>query len=124
MGIETKYVEQKKTISDVFIALMERSHLTVEEVAHRANVSPNTLYTLKTRRTTRSDPKMLKRLAEVFGEDMSIFCGLEEYDPPTKLSPEEKELINSYRQLTDPARERANMMLSDIFENPKNRKKK
>jgi len=124
MGFDTKYVEQEKTISDVFVTLLNRSHMTVEEVAHRADVPVNTLYTLKTRRTMRSDPKMLKRLAEVFGEDMSIFCGLDDYDPPTKLTPEEKELIDSYRQLTDPAKERANMMLSDIFENPKNRKKK
>ena len=108
------------TISDVFRYLVKRSGKQVLEIAQETKLPTDTLYALHNRKSKRADIRNLRILAEYFGEDLSIFCGLKTYHPPRKLTAEEERLINEYGTLTDDAKLQVLGLLSRLRSNPEN----
>lgn len=110
-------------VSDTLRYLIERSCKTVQQIAEETGISVGTLYSINSRTSSRADVRILKALADYFGEDISIFCGLDEYNPPKKLTDRERTLLNRYNSLTDVAKDKIDGYIIDVAENPKNRLK-
>ncbi len=110
-------------VSAAFRYLLRTRGVTVKRVADETGISENTLYALKSRRCNRADMRLLKRLADYFGEDLEIFCGLDQYAGRRRLGPDEQRLLDNYTSLTDAARRRILEMMADMVENPKNRRR-
>lgn len=110
-------------VSDTLRYLIERSGKTVQQIAEETGISVGTLYSINSRTSSRADVRILKALADYFEEDISIFCGLDEYNPPKKLTEREQALLNRYNSLTDVAKDKIDGYIIDVAENPKNRLK-
>lgn len=108
------------TISDVFRYLVKNSGKEVLQIANETKLSATTLYALHSRKSTHANIRMLKVLADYFGEDLSIFCGLRQYHPPRKLSAEQERLLAEYDTLTDDAKAMVLGHISRIRANPEN----
>ena len=108
----------KETISSVFDYLLERSGEKIVDIAPKIGVSPNTLYTIKNRRSERADIKLLKKIADYFGVDVTIFCGLNVYEPPVKLSEWESDLVKLIRDFSESDKERMIEIVARIKESP------
>lgn len=106
--------DNQESVSTVLEYLLRRSGEKISDVAPKIGVSPNTLYSLSRRCSTKADLRTLKKIADYFGEDLSIFCGLKTYTPPVRLSPEEEALLEKYRTLSGLRREAAEEILSNI----------
>lgn len=91
----------RETVSAVFNYLLERSGDKVPNIAEKIDVSADSLYTIKKRQSDRVNIKLLKKIADYFGEDVSIFCGLENYERPVKLTKREIELVELFRGLSE-----------------------
>lgn len=63
--------------------------------------------------------KMLRILADHFGEDLDIFCGLSTYHKK-KLSSEEDMLLRDYNTLTDEAKLQVMGLVMRLRSDPKN----
>lgn len=96
-----KETANRETVSSVFNYLLERSGDKVAHVAAQIGVSVNSLYTIKSRQSDRVEIKLLKKIADYFGEDVSIFCGLNSYEPPVKLSQRDIELVKLLRGFSE-----------------------
>ena len=113
-------VKEDSCVSDAFRFLLKDRGVTVKKVADDTGISENTLYGIKGRNYNRANMHLLKRLADYFGEDISIFCGLNEYEKPQKLQGQEHKLLESFRSLNKKGQERVELFLSDIMINPAN----
>lgn len=117
--------EQKSggEMSRVLQHLIKNSGKTVVEISEECGIPSGTLYNMLKRNGTKADLQALKTLADYFGEDISIFLGLYQYERPIKLSPREKKLLENYRKLTDAAQTRIDGSMEDAVGNPKNLRK-
>lgn len=102
-----------ETISTVLQTLMDRKRLTPKELAEGSGVNKNTIYTILKRDTTTVNIHTLKQLADYFGENISIFCGLDGYQPPLRLSNEENHLLGAYRGHPEEIREYVGKLVVD-----------
>ena len=113
-------VKEDSCVSEAFRFLLRARDITVKKVAEDTGISENTLYGIKGRNYNRANMHLLKRLADYFGEDISIFCGLDEYEKPQRLQGQEQELLDFFRKMNAVARQRAYDMLSDMSSVPAN----
>lgn len=114
MAASTSSRNNQESVSTVLEYLLRRSGEKISEAAPKMGVNANTLYSLSRRCSTKADLRTLKRIADYFGEDLSIFCGLETYTPPVRLTREEEALLDKYRKLSGSRREAAEELLSNI----------
>lgn len=110
------------TVSAGLRYLVQSSGKTVKEIADGVHVSANSIYTIMHRNSNKADILVLKRLADYFDVDITIFCGVGRYDPPKKLDEQEQLLLTTYNSLTDAAKARIDEYISDVAGNPKNRR--
>lgn len=108
--------DDQESVSTVLEYLFRRSGEKISDAAPKMGVNANTLYSLSRRCSTKADLRTLKKIADYFGEDLSIFCGLKTYAPPARLSPEEAALIGKYRTLSEEQRDMAEKMISAMAE--------
>lgn len=113
-------VKEDSCVSEAFRFLLRNRGVTVKKVADDTGISENTLYGIKGRNYNRANMHLLKRLADYFGEDISIFCGLDEYEKPQKLQSQEQKFLESFRSLNKKGQERVESFMSDIMINPAN----
>lgn len=113
-------VKEDSCVSDAFRFLLRNRGITVKKVADDTGISENTLYGIKGRNYNRANMHLLKRLADYFGEDISIFCGMDEYEKPQRLQGQEQEILDFFRKMNTVARKRAYDMLSDMSSIPAN----
>ena len=113
-------VKEDSCVSDAFRFLLKDRGVTVKKVADDTGISENTLYGIKGRNYNRANMHLLKKLADYFGEDISIFCGLDEYEKPQKLQSQEQKFLESFRSLNKKGQERVESFMSDIMINPAN----
>ena len=106
--------DDQESVSTVLEYLLRRSGEKISEAAPKMGVNANTLYSLSRRCSTKADLRTLKKIADYFGEDLSIFCGLENYNPPLKLSQEEETLLENFRGLHETQRSLLAETLSDM----------
>lgn len=107
-------MSQKTSASAVLRELIRESGRTTKAIALDLGISPNTLYAITSKETDLVNLKTLNALAKYFGYDVSVFLGLDQYEPKLKLSPAEKALLSNYRALRpDVAKE-----VSRIVEKP------
>ena len=111
---------KSECVSEAFRYLLQRKNATVREVARETGLPENSLYGINSRHCDRADMRILKVLADYFGEDITIFCGLDCYVRPKELSKQEKDILDICRELNAEARQRAYALLSDIAANPAN----
>lgn len=121
MEVESTFREEtgnRETISTVFDYLLAQSGDKITDVADKIGVSSNTLYTIRSRRSERADIKLLKKLADYFGVDVAIFCGLREYEPPIKLADDEAELVKQFRGFSEFDKKRMLRVAARLKEGP------
>lgn len=117
--LKADYVDTD-TISDVFRYLVKRSGKEVTQIASETRLSATTLYALHSRRSTHANIRMLKVLADYFGEDLTIFCGLRQYHPPRQLTADQERLLSEYDTLTEDAKTMVMGQISRLRANPEN----
>lgn len=108
--------DNQESISTVFEYLLKRSGMTVTDLASKIDVSRNTLYSLCNRCSTRADLNTLKKIADYFQEDISIFCGLKMYRPAVKLNQDEEALLKDFRALSGQYPKMAMKIVSSMAE--------
>lgn len=91
---------ENQSISAVLNRLIEDSQLQVNEVARRSGVNKNTLHSLLRRDSDRVSISTLRDLADFFDEDLDIFCGQADYRRKPRLTPDEEQLLATYRKLS------------------------
>ena len=92
--------EDNSTISDVLRHLVKQSGKDILTISEETKIPSQTLYTLHSRKSKRANIKTLKILADYFGVDITIFCGLDQYVPPRKLSASENTLLEKFGTLS------------------------
>lgn len=117
--LKADYVDND-TISDVFRYLVKRSGKEVLQIAADTKLSATTLYALHSRKSTHANIRMLKVLADYFGEELTIFCGLKQYRPIRKLTAEQERLLAEYDTLTEDAKTMVMGQISRLRANPEN----
>lgn len=102
--------------------MMDKKGLAVGELSVRTGIPKTTLYSMLKKQTNQADLDILKKLADFFGEDISIFCGIESYQPPIRLSPDESYLLASFRGLNKKGQESLRDYMDVLTGNPKMKK--
>lgn len=108
------------TISDVFRALVKQSGKELTQIIAETKLPSTTVYSLHNRNNKAANIRTLKVLADYFGVDLTIFCGLANYHPPRQLTAEQERLVNEYDTLTDDAKLQVLGLLSRLRANPEN----
>ena len=98
---------EQASVAKTLSALLEQKKLSVAELSERTGIPRTTLYSMSKKSTNQVDLGHLKRLADFFGENISIFCGLEDYEPPLRLSDEERLVLTIYRSLNAAGKKKA-----------------
>lgn len=111
--------DEEETVSGVFRYLVERSGKSIPQIHDDTKIPETTLYSLYNRVSRKADMKMLRVLADYFGEDLDIFCGLGSYHKK-RLSPEEDMLLQQYGTLTDEAKLQVMGLIMRLRSDPKN----
>ncbi len=99
--------------------LLDREKITAKELSKATGIKPTTLYSMLGKATNQADLENLKLLADYFHENISIFCGVDEYERPVELSDQERLLLASFRGMTVLGKERLMAYVDDIKDNPK-----
>lgn len=107
------------TIAKALNFLIDRKKISIQDLAHATGVKRSSLYALTTKTTNQVDLNNLKVLADYFGEDISIFCGLDDYKPPIKLSNEESLILTIFRTLNATGKDRLIQYVKELGDNPK-----
>ena len=110
---------KSNAIASTLQSLLARDKITVKELGKATGISPTTLYSMLGKTTNQADLERLKTLADYFGENVSIFCGIDEYEKPIELSEQERILLSSYRGMTSLGKQRLLAYIDDIKDNPK-----
>ena len=90
---------EKASIAKAFNALMKRDKVTLSEIAEETGLNLATLSKLKSKDTNTIDLEILEKLSIFFGEDVSIFFGIDTYKRPEKLSDEEEKVVSAMRRM-------------------------
>ena len=72
---------EQETVSSVFRHLVDESKKTISKIHEDTKISEMTLYSLYNRENKKADLRMLKTLADYFGVELEIFCGMRGYKP-------------------------------------------
>ena len=72
---------EQETVSSVFRHLVDESKKTIPKIHEDTKISEMTLYSLYNRENKKADLRMLKTLADYFGVELEIFCGIRGYKP-------------------------------------------
>ena len=112
--------QDNDTVSDVFRHLLSKHNKTIVEVAEKTKIPLNTLYALSNRKSRSVNIRNLKKLADYFNEDLSIFCGLAGYVPPPRLTLEQQQLVYDYDTLTIDAQLEVLGLIKRLRADPKN----
>lgn len=114
-----KQLRDGETVSGVFRYLVDRSGESIPHIHEMTKIPEATLYSLYNRVSRKADMKMLRTLADYFGEDLDIFCGLSSYRKKS-LSSEEKMLLSQYGTLTEEAQLQVMGHIMRLKADPKN----
>lgn len=108
------------SISSVMDYLVKRSGKNLRQVADETGIPYQTLYNIRSRASSRTSLRTLKIIADYFGEDISIFLGLRDYEQPFQITWKEREFLEGYRRLSDAAQRRIEEAVEDALANEKN----
>lgn len=108
------------SISSVMDYLVKRSGKNLRQVADETGIPYQTLYNIRSRASSRTSLRTLKTIADYFGEDISIFLGLGDYEQPFQVTRRERDLLEGYRRLRADAQQRIEGAVEDALANPKN----
>lgn len=120
MAEKSQRASYQETISDVFRALVERSGKTPIQISQETKIPLQSIYSLYNRQSRRANIQNLKILADYFGEELSVFCGLKNYHPIRKLTPEQEQILYQYDTLTDDAKLQVLGLLNRLHRDPEN----
>lgn len=90
-------IESENTASSVLRSLVRKSGKTVKSIAKDAGINENTLYAIVGKNTDLINIRTMDSLAKYFGYDITVFLGLDNYEPKEKLSSAERELLALFR---------------------------
>jgi len=103
--------------------LMIRDGINVNQLSIRSEIPASTLYAMLKKSTNEANILHLKRIADVFGESISIFCDLDTYERPVELTSEESRILQYYRGMDPAGQARLSEYAAEVGENPRYRKK-
>ena len=109
---------EETTVAKTLKYLMDKRHLSVAELSVQTGIPKSTLYSMVKKQTNQADLSILKTLADFFGEDVSIFCGLDHYKPPIKLANDEQILLTIFRTLNKTGQESLKSYIDVLSGNP------
>jgi len=112
--------EPYDSISEVFRYLVKDSGDTLAKISRETKIPLQTLYSLHDRVSRVANIRNLKKLADYFNVDLSIFCGLRSYSPPPKLTPEQQMLVDDYSRLSPDAQLMVLGYVKRLCANPEN----
>jgi hypothetical protein len=98
--------------------LMDKNNTTVAELSAATQIPASTLYSALIKKTNQANMEHLKAIADYFGESVEIFLGIDDYEPPIKLSTDELYLLKKYRSLNKIGKQRITTYAEDISVNP------
>ena len=110
---------EKSTIAVALQHMLDSHKTNVVELGKKTGIPATTIYSMLNKKTTQADLRTLKQLADFFGEDINIFCGLETYERPIQLTDKERLLLMSYRGFSEAGKNRLFDYLDDMSVNPK-----
>lgn len=84
-------LQQNISLSNKLKLLFKEKYTNVNEVAAKINVSPQTLYSLIKRDSTKIDIALLDKIATELNVDINYF-----FDDSNKMSPSKKELLKKF----------------------------
>lgn len=116
MGTRTTNVpssDSQFVIADVLSYLIKRSGASLYTISEKTGIKYKTLCSIKSRASSNVSLRSLKALADFFGEDVTIFLGLDDYEKPIRLSAKEKAFMETYRNLNDEGQARVNQLTED-----------
>lgn len=99
--------------------LMGRDEVNVHQLSVKTAIPASTLYAMLKKNSNEADIQHLKRIADTFGESISIFCGLDEYERPVEMTVDERRILSYYRQMNDEGRRRLLEYSIEVGENPR-----
>lgn len=109
---------EEAAVAQTLKYLMDQRGLSVAELSVRTGIPKSTLYSMVKKQTNQADLEILKTLADFFGEDVSIFCGIKEYKPPIKLEKDEKKLLSIFRTLNKTGQDSLKSYIDVLSGNP------
>ena len=101
--------------------LLRRDRMNVNRLSALTAIPASTLYAMLKKNTNEADIGNLKKIADVFGENVSIFCSLDEYVHPVELLPDEARILAYYRSMNRAGQLRLSEYAAEVGENPKYR---
>ena len=111
---------EQETVSSVFRHLVDESKKTISKIHEDTKISEMTLYSLYNRENKKADLRMLKTLADYFGVELEIFCGMRGYKPTRRLSSEEEMLVQQFSTLSDDAKLQVMGLIMRLKSDPAN----
>ena len=111
---------EQETVSRVFRHLVDESKKTISKIHEDTKISEMTLYSLYNRENKKADLRMLKTLADYFGVELEIFCGMRGYKPTRRLSSEEEMLVQQFSTLSDDAKLQVMGLIMRLKSDPAN----
>ena len=111
---------EQETVSSVFRHLVDESKKTIPKIHEDTKISEMTLYSLYNRENKKADLRMLKTLADYFGVEREIFCGIRGYKPSRRLNSEEEMLVQQYNTLSDDAKLQVMGLIMRLKSDPAN----
>lgn len=114
---------QEDMIAKAFRYMVDKSGKKMAEISAQTKIGKSTLYAMQNKNSNQADILLLKKLADYFGEDISIFCGVEDYKPPIKLDERERVIISIFRSMNEQGRAQMYSQAMDLGELSKYKKK-
>lgn len=112
----------QESIGSVLQYLMDRDEISITDLAAATGINRQTLYSMLKKTTSQADLFTLRELSAYFKEDISIFCGLSQYQKPIHLGDQEAFIITVFRKLNQTGQGRLYEYAQEIDGNPKYRK--
>lgn len=112
----------QESIGYVLQYLLEKNRTSVGEICDATGINRQTLYSMLKKTSSQADICNLKKLADFFKEDISIFCGLNGYKKPEKLTAIERTALTIFRGMNHDGQERVLEYMNDIGDKPKYKK--
>lgn len=101
--------------------LMRRDGDNVNRLSARTAIPASTLYAMLKKSTNEADVRNLKKIADAYGESVSIFCGVEKYVRPVTLTEDEARILEYYRIMNQTGKTRLLEYAAEVGENPRYR---
>ncbi len=109
---------ENQSIAKALKYLMGRENTSVTVLSSATGIPAQTIYSTLSKKTNQADLGMLKKLADYFGVDIDIFCGVDEYTDTLHLDRDEREVVDMLRRINEKGKRRLYEYAVELTQNP------